>query len=118
MDDVADHVVRGVRYVGVRFSVRLATETEGRPAHAEISLDNVGRLLTSAIEQTQVGVGGTVRVSQGLAGAGAWDWSLQMDVLSAHVDAARVTLRLGYDPQMDKPAVRLRFDPQTATGLF
>ena len=67
------------------------------------------------------GAGGTVRIFEVLIGgdgiAGAPEWEIEMDIGAIAVDDL-VTVTLGFDPLLNRPAVSLRHDPQTAPGLF
>lgn len=111
----------GESFIPLAFRARLAADVEGRVPAAELVMDNVGRSLMRWVDAAQGGAGATVRVMQALvpaAGAATVEWEVTMDVLGVRSDQRHVTVRLGYDPLLGRPAVVPRYDPQTAPGLF
>ncbi len=119
VNDANDRIIEGKRYVALRFSARLADDTEGKVPQAELAIDNVGRDLTQWIEAARGGVGATVRVIRVLADdAAAPEWEMTLDVAGMRLDQEHVTARLGFDPLLGRAAVALRHDPQTSPGLF
>ena len=127
---IADRVERLIEthvYTPVAFRARLVDDVDGRVPSAELAVDNVGRPLMAWIEASQGGRDATVRVMHVLPGAddagaddgtGAVAWEVTLDVLGVQATQLEVTVRLGYDPLLDRPAVRVRYDPRTAPGLF
>ncbi len=122
VNDAHEHVIEGERYPGLPFRARLVDDVEGRAPSAEITVDNIGRDLTQWIELAQGGTGGTVRVMQVLVrdvdGDAAVEWELTLDVLSTRVDQRLVTVRLGFDPLLNRPAVLWRHDPERSPAIF
>lgn len=119
--DTAALEVEGESYIPLAFRARLAADVEGRAPAAEIAIDNVGRVLMRWVTAAQGGSGATVRVMQVLvpaAGVASVEWEVTADVLGVRADQRQVVVRLGYDPLLTRPAVVLRYDPQTAPGLF
>ncbi|MDE2904716.1 MAG: DUF1833 family protein, partial [Acidobacteriota bacterium] len=119
VNDTESRVVDGETYVATRFEAKLADDVKRRAPRAEISVGNVGRELSAWVEQSAGGAGGTARLFQviDLPGANA-DWELELDIAGISGDSAKVTISLGFDPLLGRPAVALRYDPQTAPGLF
>ena len=119
VNDTAERIIEGNRYVALRFDARLADDVEGQAPQAELAIDNVGRDLTQWVEAAGGGAGATVRVLQVLdIDDPPVEWELTMDLAGVQVDAERVTARLGFDPLLGRAAVSLRHDPQTSPGLF
>ena len=118
VDDGQDHTIEGARYVGLRFTARLAGDVQGQAPQAELVIDNIGRALTQWIEAADGGAGATVRVMRLVAGDAAPEWEMTMDVESMSMDQERITARLGFDPLLGRNAVTPRHDPQTSPGLF
>ncbi len=118
VNDAVDLEIDGRRYAALRFGARLADDVEGRQPAAELWIDNVGRDLTQWIEAAGGGAGATVRVMQCVRATRSIEWEVTLDVLHVRVDQERVTVRLGFDPLLDRPAVLMRHDPQTSPGLF
>ena len=122
VNDRRDLVLDGVTYSALAFRARLAADVEGRAPRAEIAIDHVGRALTRWVDAAQGGSGATVRVMRVLAprppAVPAVEWEVTVDVLSVRVDQRQVVVALGFDPLLSRPAVTMRYDPQTAPGLF
>ncbi len=118
VNDAIDLELGGRRYAALRFDARLADDVEGRQPAAELWIDNIGRDLTQWIEAAGGGAGATVRVMQALRATRSIEWEMTLDVLHVRVDQERVTVRLGFDPLLDRPAVLMRHDPRTSPGLF
>jgi len=52
------------------------------------------------------------------AAGAAPEWEIVLDVIGIAGDSLKVTVSLGFDPLLGRPAVADRYDPQTAPGLF
>ncbi len=121
-----DRMIGGRKYIALGFDARIATDAPDRVPAAELAIDNVGREITTWIEQaraTAAGIHGiTVRVmivtARGQAPVPTPDYDVTMDVLQITATSRKVTARLGFDPLMGRPAVTLRHDPATSPGLF
>ena len=107
-------------YIPLAFRARLAPDVDGRAPSAEIALDNVGRELMRWVNLAQGGAGATLRVMRVLRTAEPprIEWEITTDVLAVRATQREVTLQLGFDPLLSRPAVLIRHDPQTAPGLF
>lgn len=119
--DTAALRIGDAQYVPVAFRARLAADVDGRAPAAEIGVDNVGRDLMRWVDAAQGGTGATVRVMQVLrleGDAGRVEWEVTTDVLGVRATQREVVIQLGYDPLLTRPAVLLRYDPETAPGLF
>lgn len=119
--DTAALRIEEAQYVPVAFRARLAADVDGRAPSAEIGVDNVGRDLMRWVDRAEGGTGATVRVMQVLREAGETgrvEWEVTTDVLGVRATQREVTIHLGYDPLLTRPAVLLRYDPDTAPGLF
>lgn len=112
--------LEGRRHIPVAFRARLADDVDGRAPSAEIGLDNVGRELMRWVDAAQGGAGATIRIMQVLRTATPprVEWEVTTDVLGVRATQREVVVQLGYDPLLTRPAVLVRYDPQTAPGLF
>ena len=123
VNDTADLAFDGETWTRARFDARLASDGDRKPARARITADNVGRALSAWLETAAGGAGGTARVLQiaidddDRAAAEA-DWDLMLDIARVIVAADTVTVELGFEPLLRRPAVAVRADPETAPGLF
>ncbi len=126
INDAQDRVIAGETYVALRFNARIAADQPGRVPVAELSLDNVGREVTTWISQAQMTASGIQAVSVRVMivvttadrAVDAPDYDVTMDVLSVTATSQNITARLGFDPLLGRAAVALRHDPQTSPGLF
>ena len=123
-------MIEGAPYVALRFSARIADDQPGRVPAAQLSIDNVGREIVKWIDRaraTPSGIHGiTVRVmivtARGDAPVAAPDYDVRMDVLLIKASTRNVTIHLGFDPELGRPAVLMRHDPAASptvcTHLF
>ena len=118
VNDTQEQTIEGNRYIPLRFRPKLSDDAEDEVPRAQIAMDNVGEDLTQWVSATNGGQGATVRALQVLAGEGSVIWEVTLDVAAIRVDARAVTVDLGFDPELDGPAVLVRHDPQTSPGLF
>ena len=118
VDNTEDVTIGRYTYRAVRFGLRLASDVEGETPVAELTVDNVGRDLTQWIERAGGAAGATCRIMLVLAARRAIEWEATLDALHIRYDHEQVIARLGFDPLLGRNAVALRYDPQTAPGLF
>ena len=121
VNDRRDLALEGETWQALAFEPRVVDDVEGRIPSAELRIDNIGRPLMRWVEAARGGAGATVRMVRVLApasGAPAVEWEITIDVLSIAADQRHVTVRLGYEALLQRPAVVMRFDPATAPGLF
>ena len=119
VDDVVDMVHQGHRYTALPMDVTLPDDAQGKLPQAQLSLDNVGRVLTDEIEAARGLKDGTCTLLQVLrAHPDHVEWGMEMSILSVSLDAQRVTARLGFEDLLNLPAVTVAFTPEDAPGLF
>ena len=119
VNDTKNRIVGGETYVRSRFEAKLADDPERRAPRAQLVVGNVGRDIAQWIELIGGGAGGTARIFEVIDVAGAVpEWEMTLDLASVSTDSAHVVAVLGFDPLLGRPSVALRFDPQTAPGLF
>ena len=119
VNDTESRTIGGLLFARSRFEAKLLDDYDRRAPRASIVVANTGRELSDWFEQTGGGAGATVRILQAVAiDNAAIDWEMTLDVADVQIDTARVTGRLGFDPLLGRPAVEMRYDPETAPGLF
>ncbi len=118
VNDTRNARIDGQTYTACRFEARLSNDEAQRAPRAEIAIGNVGRQINDWVELTGGGAGGEVRIMQLLEGANEVDWEMTMDLAGMSQSSEVVTATLGFDPLLGRPAVAIRYDPQTAPGLF
>lgn len=119
VDDGEDLTVGGVTYLAARFEAQSVGDGGQRAPRGQLLIGNAGRQVSQWIDEAGGGAGGQVRVMDVLVDGNlvAIDWELTMDVASI-TTGENVQLGLGFDPLLGRPAVAMRYDPQTAPGLF
>lgn len=118
VDDGEDLVVGGVTYSAARFEARTTGDGGSSAPRGQIAVGNVGREVSRWIDEAGGGGGGSARVFDVLVydDTATVEWELTMDIASIAVEE-NVSLGLGFDPLLGRPAVAMRYDPQTAPGL-
>lgn len=108
--------VGGARYEPAAFDVQISFSDEGRQPSATLVFDHAGRALAGWIAAAKAATS-TVTIMEGVAG-GAVGWSLKFRVRGEISAGLVVRVPLGLVPILGLPSVRLRYDPETAPGLF
>ncbi|WP_434359922.1 DUF1833 domain-containing protein [Parasalinivibrio latis] len=117
--DTDDLVHQGDLYTALPVEVSLPEEGEGRAPQARLVLDNVGRVLTEAIDNTRGLEGGFCRILQVMRShPDHVEWQTDLDVMQARVDQQVAELVLGYEDFLNKAAVTVYYTPETSPGLF
>lgn len=112
----------GNAYFGFSFDATLPEQSAGTIGRARLTVDNVGRELTQWIEASDGGRGAMVRVfvtARSTPNVVEQDY-LNFALLSTTTPTSPpvVNFDIGYENPMEQPAVRRRFDPATAPGMF
>ncbi|MDE0458947.1 MAG: DUF1833 family protein [Chromatiales bacterium] len=122
---VTRRLVRGYRhetvgghvYEPAAFSVNVDVRGESRAPTAEVVIDHTGREIVDWIDSVGSGVDARITIFEATPGASAPDWAMRFRVQGIEVGAV-VRVSLGLVPLLGLPSVRLRYDPETAPGLF
>lgn len=113
--------VDGETHQPTRFEVSLPDDPEERDPRAELRVDNVGRVLMRALESSDGAAGSQVELIELLVapdGRAEVEWRQTLGVARASATTDTVTLTLGFEPLLGRPAVLHRHDPATSPGLF
>ena len=116
ISDTIEHQVEGNLYLPVTFAARLADDTEDKAPRAELTIDNVGHVLTQWVELSKGGAGATLRLMQVIDDT--VEWEVTLDVANARVTYEQVIITVGFQPLLARPAVQVRHDPTHSPGLF
>lgn len=119
VSDTRDWVIGGNTYVALPFGLKLPTQAQQENPRAQIRIDNVGRELTSAIEALPVGASliATLQVVS-RATPTVIDYEFVSQLSGWRLTPTLFTANMGPDDTMRQTAVRMRFDPTNAPGLF
>lgn len=119
VNDTRDWVIGSTTWVGLPFRFKLPNEASGQAPRAALEIDNVGRELTADLEALPPGgalQGTFYLVSR--ATPSVVDYSFSAPLSGVLVTMATVVATLGADDELRAPAVKLRYDQQTAPALF
>ena len=119
VDDGEDVTIGGVTYSAARFESTTTGDAGDQAPRGQLVIGNVGREMSQWIADSRGGIGGACRVFEVLVegDAPSVQWELTMDI-AAISEEETVSVTLGFDPLLDQPLVAMRYDPQTAPGLF
>lgn len=119
VNDTRNWVIGGSTFVGLPFSLKLPDEQNKETPRSQLVIDNVGRGLTAALENLPVGeeLTATIRIVSRATPA-VVDYEFIAPMTGVQATPTQVTASIGPEDIMRRPAVRLRFDPLTAPGLF
>lgn len=119
VNDTRAWTIGGHQYVGLQFRVKKPTAAQGETPRAQLQIDNVGRDLGTALESLPPGstLLATLReVSRATPTVTDSQFIALLGGFNATTEA--VTCTMGPDDTLRQSAVRVRFDPATAPGLF
>lgn len=119
VNDTRDLVALGHTWVALPFEVQLPSDKSKELPRAQLRMDNVGRSITAELEQLPPGAAlqATLRMVH-RSTPGTVDFEFTFPMSGVKVDQASVSAAMGPDDLMRRPAVRMRFDPQTSPALF
>ena len=119
VNDTRDWVIGSDTFVGLPFSLRLPSSVQKESPRAQLQVDNVGREMTAMFEALPVGAAlvATIRLS-GRATPTVVDYEFVAQLSGISVTPTVVTCTISDDDTMRQSAVKVRYDPRTAPGLF
>lgn len=119
VNDTQNWTSQGVEYIGFPFGFKLPDDVSGQASRAQLVVDNVGRSLTEdleAISPNELMIA-KLMVSD-RANPDLHEKTYFLPMMRASVTPAQVTAQLGVDFMTRQQAVKLRFNPFLAPGLF
>lgn len=119
VNDTRSWTIGATTWVGLPFRFKLPNEASGQAPRATLEIDNVGRELTAELEGLPVG--GALQGTFYLVSRSTptvVDFSFSAPLSGVVVTMATVSATLGADDELRAPAVKLRYDQQTAPALF
>lgn len=119
VEDTRDWTIGGTTYIGLPMRLKLPQDVAGEATRAQLSIDNVGRDITAELEHLPPGASLDVTIRfVSRKSPTRTEWEYIAGGSTAQVDVEFVTLSLGDDDLLRGNAVRLRYDPTTAPGIF
>lgn len=119
VNDTRDWVIDGTSWIGLPFRFRLPNSVAGEAPRAQLELDNVGTELTAELERLPPGgaLQATIYlVSRATPSVVDYEFTAPLSGVSATMTTVSGTI--GNDDALRSPAVKMRYDPTTAPGLF
>lgn len=119
VNDSQNIVVEGDEFIACAFRITLPDDIDQQVPEARLEVDNIGRELTQWLEYSQGGKGAKCRIMQVLrSDPDTVEFDMTLDLSGLSVDNFVVRGQLGFQDTLGQPAVKLRFDPNTAPGLW
>lgn len=119
VNDTSDVEHGGDTYVSLPFAVTLPADKPREAPRARLEVDNVGRDITRQFELLPPGavlMGTLTLVARDTPDTARWTFAAPVSGIQA--TPTTITADMGWDLLLRRGAVRLRFDPFTAPGLF
>lgn len=117
--DTQDITSGGFLYVAFPFAISLPDDFGGQLPKATLTIDNVGRELTSWLEASGGGRGATCTIRLVMRSApDLVEYEIVMSLTNLAIDWKKVTGQLGYEDLLNRPAVQMQIRQDTAPGLF
>ncbi len=131
-----DRVLGGFPYLGAPFTWRLANDEPDRPPRSQLLIPWAGREMAELLESTDGGVGGRVELSEwsfdpdNPDAAPEAEWRVRLSLTAAkvgHIKDGRfvagtppqlLVVDLGVTPRADRPAVSMRYTPESDPWLY
>lgn len=119
VNDSQNIVVEGDEFIACAFRITLPDDIDQQVPEARLEVDNIGRELTQWLEYSHGGKGAKCRIMQVLrSDPDTVEFDMTLDLSGLSVDNFVVRGQLGFQDTLGQPAVKLRFDPNTAPGLW
>lgn len=117
--DTDDITTAGNLYVAFPFMIAMPDDFDQRLPKASLTIDNVGRELTSWLEASGGGRGATCTIRLVMRAApDVIEYEIVMDLTNLAIDWQKVSGQLGFEDLLNRPAVQLQIRQDTAPGLF
>lgn len=119
VNDNSDIVSNGDTYTAFAFRINLPDDVAGRLPRAQLTLDNLGRELTSWLDASNGGKGAQVRIMQVMRDApDVIEYEITLDLIGVSQNVAEVTGTLGYDDTLNLAGLPITYRPDVAPGIF
>lgn len=108
----------GTSYTALPLEIKLPSDS-AKNSNAQLQIDNIGRVLTDEIEKSNGMTGGTCRIRTLFRDdLNTVIQDYVMNTTSCDLDVTKVTLSLGFEDLLNRPAVRIYYRPETMPGIF
>lgn len=119
VNDTQNLISNGNEFIACGFSLNWPDDVGTQLPQASVSVDNVGRELTVWLEQSNGGRGAKMRIMAALRSSpDVLEADVTLDLGGLSITNQSVDGTLGFKNTLERPAVAVRFDPQTSPGIF
>jgi len=119
VNDNQNITVLGNEYIACPFRISLPDDQDQQVPKAVVSVDNIGRELTTWLETSNGGKGAKLRVMAVLPSSpNILEVDMKMDLFGLSINNQTVDGELGYKNTMMRAAVGMRYDPISSPGVF
>lgn len=119
VNDVQNITVLGNEYIACPFTLTRPDDVDQQTPTAKVSVDNIGRELTTWLEQSNGGKGARCRVMAVLRSTpDILEFDMTMDLSGLSINNLTVDGALGFQNTLMQPAVAVRYDPISSPGAF
>lgn len=118
-NDTQNWPSNGVEYIGCPFGFKGPDDVAGQTTRSQLVINNVGLGMTQDLEALQPNelVMCVIRLTD-RANPNVYERTWRLPMTNVSAGTGQVTAQLGVDFLMRQQAVRLRYNPHTAPGLF
>ena len=119
VNDTRDWLINGVTFVAMPFVLKLPSSVQKEAPRAQLQMDNVGREMTALFESLPIGAAlvATIRLAS-RATPSVVDYEFVAQLSGISVTPTVITCTISDDDAMRQSAVKVRYDPRNAPGLF
>jgi hypothetical protein len=119
VNDATDLTHNGNLFTGLPFEITLPDDPEYGMPQAQLSIMNVGKELTTFIEDADWTIETTATLTQVIRSSpNVAEWSITMIMSDIQMNSMSITAKLGFEDLLGVPAVTLKFSPTNAPGLY
>jgi hypothetical protein len=119
VNDTQDLVHLGNTFTACGFRVQFPEDVAQTMPRVPISIDNIGRELTSWLDASSGGKGAQVRIIQVMRDTpDVIEQEYAMTLLNTRQDIMEVSGELGYGNMLDMSALAILYSQESASGLF
>ena len=119
VNDTQNWTSNGVEYLACPFGFKLPDDTAGQTPRAQLVIDNIGMGMTQDLEALQPNELVMCRLMiSDRANPNVYERTYRLPMTHVSAGTGQVTAQIGVDHLMRQQAVRLRYNPHIAPGLF
>lgn len=119
VNDTQNITVLGNEYIACPFQITLPDDQDQQVPKAVVSVDNIGRELTTWLEVSNGGKGAKLRVmAVRPSEPNILELDMKLDLSGLSINNQTVDGELGYRNTMMRAAVGMRYDPISSPGVF